>query len=295
MIKRVHILFLFVSILCSTAYADRGSIPFRPDVKIFEPRQRALIAWNGQEEILLLSTDLRASQTTEVLEVIPLPSEPTVKKGDVEVFRRAIALINKKIRYRLASRSPMWRGKTATRVPAGEVTFHEKIGPHDISVTRVLDSAGFVRWVETYLKSAGVANPTIPAPMKQVVEEYLADKFSWFVFDVVSLDETLKTNDAIQYRFATTSLFYPLRITRTGEGETAIELLVLTPKLLSGFPGILIERVQLLHEPIAITSNELRSLSQEMDDLLGNRDDMKLRIWRIDGKLSSFEQDLIAR
>jgi len=175
------------------------------------------------------------------------------------------------------------------------VTFHEKIGPHDISVTRVLDSAGFVRWVETYLKSAGVANPTIPAPMKQVVEEYLADKFSWFVFDVVSLDETLKTNDAIQYRFATTSLFYPLRITRTGEGETAIELLVLTPKLLSGFPGILIERVQLLHEPIAITSNELRSLSQEMDDLLGNRDDMKLRIWRIDGKLSSFEQDLIAR
>lgn len=57
-------------------FADRGLIPFIPGVQIFEPNQRAMIAWNGSEEILLLSTDLRASQATQVLEVLPLPSEP---------------------------------------------------------------------------------------------------------------------------------------------------------------------------------------------------------------------------
>ena len=62
-------------------YADKGSIPFNANVQIFEPNQRALIAWNGLEEILLLTTDLYASETTKILEVIPLPSEPEVEKG----------------------------------------------------------------------------------------------------------------------------------------------------------------------------------------------------------------------
>ena len=35
------------------AQADRGAIPFRPKVTIFELTQRALMAWNGEEGILL--------------------------------------------------------------------------------------------------------------------------------------------------------------------------------------------------------------------------------------------------
>jgi hypothetical protein len=65
-----------------SAQADRRAIPFRPGVTIFEPTQRALMAWNGEEEILVLSTDLRASSATKVLEVMPFPTEPRVKKGD---------------------------------------------------------------------------------------------------------------------------------------------------------------------------------------------------------------------
>lgn len=86
-----------------TAQADRGAIPFRPEVTIFERTQRALIAWNGEEEILLLSTDLRASRATKVLEVMPFPAEPRVTKGDVAVFRRAVRLINSKIARPLAA------------------------------------------------------------------------------------------------------------------------------------------------------------------------------------------------
>jgi len=160
--------------------ADRGLIPYDPKVRVFNPTQRAMIAWNGEEEILLLSTDLRASEATEVLEVIPLPSEPTVKKGDVEVFRRATALINRRIaeRYVRSGRPPALLKDEAA--PAGEVTFHEKIGAHDISVTHVLDKSGFVEWVKEYLRSAGVENPTIPEGMKSVVGEYLQEGFSWW-------------------------------------------------------------------------------------------------------------------
>ena len=295
MTKRIFQALILLFLLNAQAvYADRGSIPFNPNVHIFEPKQRAMIAWNGTEEILLLSTDLRASRPTKVLEVLPLPSEPVVKKGDVEVFRKATALINRKLRERRVQ-ALRRKGKTIPpKAPAGEVTFHKKIGAHDISVTRVLNKKGFINWVERYLRSAGVGNPKISAAMKTVVGEYLREGFKWFVFDVVSLDQVSKTNEAIQYRFKTKSLYYPLKITRTEKGYTSVELLILTPKLLSKFPGYPIQKVRLRHEPVTISASELRSLNREMYVLLGRRKSMKLRIWRIRGKLSSFRKDLIA-
>ncbi len=286
--------FIFLLLLNTALYADRGSIPFEPDVRIFEPTQRAMIAWNGTEEILLLSTDMNASDSTGVLEVLPLPSEPAVKKGDIEVFGKATKLINEKIREQHLLMHKRNGGKERSSQVAGEITFHEKIGAHDISVAHVLDKDSFIKWVENYLDSAGVKNPVIPEGLKKVVEEYLEEKFSWFVFDVVSLDKELKTNDAIQYRFKTEHLFYPVKIMSTEEGYTSMEFLILTPELLRNFPGIPLDKINLQHQPITITSDELRNLNEEMSELLGHKEEMKLRIWEIEGLISSFTKDLIA-
>ena len=295
MTKRFSRILVVVGFCARAAHADRGSIPFVPNVKIFEPTQRAMIAWNGEEEILLLSTDLMASRPTKVLEVLPLPSEPQVKKGDIEAFRKAVRLINSRI---VRAYGAVGKGRSPSaeyRPPAGEVTFHKRIGAHDVSVTHVLDRNGFMEWVESYLRSQGVRDPKIPPGMKTVVGEYLRDGFSWFVFDVVSLETKPRTNDAIQYRFASERLFYPLRITRTESGETTINLLVLTQKLLSKFEGISIRDVKLAHQPVRLSRAELRDLNREMSALLGHADGMKLRIWRIQGRLSSFMHDLVAR
>lgn len=288
--------FVFFSLISNIVQADRGSIPFKPDVKIFEPNQNALIAWNGIEEILILTTNLRASEATRVLEVIPMPSEPVVKKGDIEIFRKATRLINEK-RARWNTSSGSERGLSMSKgaqPPSGEITFHKTIGAHDVSVARVLDSRGFVKWVSDYLKTRNIDNPVIPETLRKVIEEYLAEGFGWFVFDVVQLDTEAITNQAIQYRFRTGKMFYPLKISRTDTGYTTIDLLILTPKLLNNFPGWPGNLIQLRHEPVSIVSKEVRELSEEIDDLLGNRDDMKLRIWRIKWKLSSFENDLLA-
>lgn len=294
--KKISIFIIVLTFASLPLFADKGSIPLKPHVKIFEPNQRAMIAWNGKEEILVLSTDLRASEPTKVLEVIPLPSEPEVKKGDVEVFKKATNLINKKLAARWGFTRSLGKGEMFQSKPVGEVTFHKKIGAHDISVTHVVNANGFIDWVETYLKSVNVENPEIPEGLKTVIKEYLEEDFSWFVFDVVDLDKEPKTNQAIQYRFKTDFLYYPLRITKTEEGFTTIDLLVLTPKLLSNFPGIPVEKVQLLHKPVSITGQELLNLNKDMYNLLNpQKKNMKLRIWRIKGNLSSFNKDLIAK
>jgi hypothetical protein len=286
------ILFLFNA---QALYADSGSIPLNPTAKIFKPKQRAMIAWNGTEEILFLSTDMSASAKTKVVEIIPFPSEPVVKKGDVEMFRKAMKLVHQKLQER-SDRTGQKEGQEMIEgSPAGEVTFHQVIGTQDIMVVHVLDVNSFMEWVERYFSAYGVKNPKIPEAMKTVVDEYLKEGFLWFVFDVVSLDKAPTTSEAIQYRFETESLFYPLRITRTEEGETSIELLVLTQRQLIQFPGISIEEIKLPYEPIGMSSDEVRGLNEEMDELLGHEEKVKLRIWHIEGKLSGFKKDLLVK
>lgn len=292
--NRTNIVTVLIFLLCiSLGFCNRGMIPVNPDVKIFEPKQRAMLAWDGNEEILLLSTDLSASESTMVIEVLPLPSEPQVKKGDLETFRRAISLINSKIRTAALART----GELSKGVkhPSGEITFHKKIGSHDISVTHLLDANGFVEWVKDYLKSIDIEHEVISDEMRILIEEYIEDSFEWFVFDVVTLSEEIVTNEPIQYTFRTKSLFYPLKITRTSEGNTSIELIILTPRLLAKFPSLPIHRISLEHEPITITNEELKYLNEDMFELLGDYKQMRLRIWKIEGELKKFDKDLIAR
>mgnify|MGYP002399358317 CR=1 FL=1 len=267
-------------------------MPLDPGVQIFEPTQRAMICWNGAEEILLLSTDVHASESTMVLEVLPVPSEPAVKKGDLETFRKATELINWSL---LAADGS--KGRTLSEgvvVPSAEVTFHKRIGCHDISVTHLLDGDGFVAWVVQYLQTLGIEKDIVSQAMRGLIEQYIKEGFEWFVFDVVTVSEEIATNEPIQYRFKTDRLFYPLKITQTAAGSTSIELLILTPRLLKMFPALPLSRVHLKHDPVTIHAGELKEIDEDMYGMLEGNRELKLRIWSIEGDLGSFVKDLIA-
>ena len=281
-------------------FANRGLVPFVGSfAKVFEPKQRALIAWNGKEEILVLSTDLRASTPTQVLEVMPLPSEPKVEKGDPQVFQRLWSSYQLKL---WSKRHPPSKGVEHLRgddamlgmamPPAGQLVFHERIGAHDISVAQALRKEGFIAWVEDYLRKAGVENPDLSPEMEAIIGRYIARGYNWFVFDAVELGTDLRTNDPIQYSFPTDRLYYPLEVTSTGEGETEIELMVLTHEPLRYFPEMPHYRVRLDDEVVDISLYELRLLDKELGRLM--RKKSKLRIWKIKGNLAMFRQDLIA-
>jgi len=290
-----------ILVLAVSAPADMGSIPFNPKARVLEPNQRALIACNGKEQVTILSTDLKADRETKVLEIMPFPSEPTIKKADVEVFKKATDLINKKL-------PRVWRWSDGDSLsigdahfgddsapPAGRVTFHERIGAHDVSTTHVERPEGFVKWAKDYLKAQGVDTPTIPASLEAVIRDYIRENFRWFVFDVVSLSEKPVTKEAIQFRFKTTFMFYPMRITRAEHGDTTVRLLVLSPRLFEerhclGFPR---KKIRLVHRPVFFTGAEVAGLSEDIFNMLGQPQNIQVRNWEITGRLDSFEDDLI--
>ncbi len=275
--------------------ADCGSIPYNPAVEVFEPNQRAVIAFDGKEEILLLSTDLHASVPTKVLEVIPLPNEPEVTEGDVAAFVRATDWINARLRPQQRVRTGKGAGgafgAAAADAPAGEVTFHEKIGAHDVSVVKVLERERFVDWVDDHLRRGGVDNPTIPRPLRMVVDDYLEDGFAWFAFNVVELGTETKTKEALKYRFATSKLYFPLRITRTEKGVTTVRLILISPRLVE-IPEVGPSLVRLLHQPLEIDRDDLKYLDEDIADLLSKRKTNLIRIWEIKGQLSRFRHDV---
>jgi hypothetical protein len=275
----------------ASSSADRGLVPLRPDVHVFEPTQQALVVWNGTEELLLLTTDVRASTEVDVLEFLPLPSEPKVEQGDRELLRRATSLINQRLMESQHGRRT-YEGKGR---PAGVVTFEGRIGVHQITVARVFDATGFAEWVESVLGKNKPEGFVLPPAVLKGVDQYLADDFRWFALDMISVGEQAASTDALQYRFASEALYYPLRATSTVSGRSTIRLLVLTPKLLRDFPGWPAERVKLLHPPVRLNRWDLGQLGGGLPEFLQTVGELYLRIWEIEGELSDFDRDLLAR
>ncbi len=294
--KRVSIIPLLIILLTAgSALADRGAIPFNSDVRVFVPAQTAFVAWDGDEEVMILTTDMRADDSTKVLEVMPFPSEPIVNEGDMEIFTKSVALINRKLQleYNRNLKELVAQGGKAPQ--ANRIAFHQMIGCHDIAIAQVKDRKEFVKWVDDYLASAHVENVKIPNGMESTIGDYIKDGYKWFVFDVVDLSQTPVTNEAIQYRFKTDKLYYPLRITKSNAGLSTIELFVLTKGLLKDFKGIDYDKVVLLLDPVTIGTREVRSMSEEIDIMFQRDNQLLFRIWQIRNRMSAFAKDLIAK
>jgi len=94
----------------------------------------------------------------------------------------------------------------------------------------VLDGKRFVTWAEGFLRSQDVEAPKVPEAFQEVVADYIRDGYRWFAFNVVSLGPATRTKQAVQYRFRSDCVYFPLRITRTEAGNTTVKLLIVTRK-----------------------------------------------------------------
>jgi hypothetical protein len=296
------------------AFADCGSIPYHSpfelfgdislegsggnkdvqfdpmDVVVFEPGQRAIILWNGVEEILFLSTEIRTSEPISILEVIPFPSEPEVSLGDFETFQRMQRLLIEKTMWRVAAGGGV--ANAAPPASAVEITFHEKMGAHDIAVLHVLDKAGFLRWVDEFMQAKDAINAKVDPEFARIIENYVDRGFTWFVFDAIQAADQLQSREPIEYRFKSDSVYYPLEISSRETGKTNIDLLLLTPSQLTQFPEVKFAVKKDDH--VALTSAELLPVRQDWAAFMGQESFSMQRV-SIKGNIRKLTSDFIAR
>lgn len=296
--KTIILLFIILLFLPTHALADRGSIPFIEGIQIFEPNQDALIAWNGEEEILILSTELYASEKTKVLQVLPLPAEPEVKKSSRDVLKRANEFVFDGLFTEL--KQPVLRN-SEPQIPAGEIKEEVVIGSHDILVVKVLNQDYFVSWVNNYLKDKGESSPQIPESLKNTIKNYISRGYNYFVFDTIEVGPEPEINQAISYQFKSRELYYPLEITKSDHGISEISLLVLTDQNLVNYNGIEQSRVKEKTPSVKISYGEAAYISNNIAELFIKdindleKEDKKLKLlnWSIKDNLANFNNDLL--
>jgi len=274
----VGILQLLLLPLCTPVLADSGIIPVA-SVSVYEPGQKAIIGWDGEYEVLILSTDVSADDDTMALQILPLPSEPeSIEQGTFDSFRRISDLIYD----RYGHRNSWFDCLPGEKAGDGgvDIVFHEKIGAHDIWVAKATDAAEFVHWAEDFLARNQIQYQISSPELESVIAEYIAEDIEFFVFDLIEISPERESIEPIVYRFKSDTLYYPLKISSIVSGWTEITLFLLTPWWLADFSqlprsefggreyGLAICRTG--DEPIqfGLEGNEVESIDRKLSELL---------------------------
>lgn len=267
--------------------ADMGGIPVDPDVSVYEPGQKAVVAWNGTDEILILSTDVNASGSTLVLQMMPLPSQPNlVEKANFTSFEMIQWLMG------------YYGGLFFLGGEAGgegvEITFHEKIGVHDITIVKSDNAFELAEWMEWFLSENGIALEISIQEFSVVVEDYIVRGFCFFLLDLIDFSAELKSAEPILLQFKTDFLYYPLIISSLFSGETKMTLFLLTNRKIEGdLPQGL--RVSLYEDLSTVEFWVPNFLINYMDPRIGGlfKEGAWLTALEYEGDIKGFTKDLI--
>ncbi len=225
------LMIIFMMSSCTRVYADRGLIPVNPEVSAYEPGQKAIIAWNGREEILILSTNVHSNGESFVVELLPLPSEPErIEPASFSSFEKIEEII-----WMVGLRT--YGGNGYFKIEDGvSIVFYEKIGAHNITVVKASNSQQLTNWMRDFLQSGGVSEEISLQNFKSVVEDYMARGFRYYVLDLITFSPELKSVEPILYQFNTSFLYYPLKITSPVSGDSKLTLFLFTEGVIEDTP-----------------------------------------------------------
>lgn len=261
-----------------------------------ESGQNAIVAWNGNEEIIILSTDMKSSQSALVLELIPLPSNPTeIEEGNLQSFTKLANILNQKIKHK--EQKSLTKSLQTTQPPGVEITFQKKIGAHDVTIVKVNSLDDFSSWVKDFLENKGLENIEPSPAFSNTLSNYLNRNVSHFVFDVIETNESLQTLNPLVYRFKSDYLYYPLEITATsdvGWSSSNVNLFLIAkgrmnPTVVSEI-GFSSAGIGLSSEAIQLTKKELKEISPKLENLF--RSGAFVTNVRYSGPLNALNRDL---
>ncbi len=151
------------------------------DTHVYSPSQKAVIAWDGSLETMVLSTQIGMESPEDVAWVVPVPSssKPEVSEGEMDIFYDIASLL-----------TPSHKGGRSfgDMLPAGniqgegvEVIEEKKIDIYDIAILKATDASVLVEW----LNDNGYITPNGSIP---VLQHYADQDNFYFIANKVNLE-----------------------------------------------------------------------------------------------------------
>lgn len=300
--KKVYF-YLLISFLIlvfpSLASADMGMVIWPPEVRLDQSAQNAIVTWNGQEEIIILSVDVKSDARATALRILPLPSDPTeIKEGSFESFEKLVEIMNTKMEDIRKQWMTIGKGLEEAPSPGVEITFHKKIGAHDVTVVKVNDLDYFLEWIENFTLEKGLEIRQISSEFKEGVANYLKRDIKYFVFDVIEAGQEKESIKPLIYHFDSDFLYYPILISGASEikeSQAEINLFIITKKEVE-FPDVPYTYYSEhwfsnYGYPVELTKEDLEEVSQEIADLF--KGEANARKASLSGRLNNLKRDLM--
>ena len=148
------------------------------------------------------------------------------------------------------------------------ITFHERLGAHDITVVKVNNPDEFADWVQEKAKALTGGQASLPDSIRKLITKYLNEyNCPYFVFDVIEVGPDPQSVEPIIYEFKSPVVFYPLEISSTFHGRTTIDLIVFSKDRIDPDPfwrlGFQVSSVG------AVRSLDMRRVMPRLEELLG--------------------------
>lgn len=278
-----------------TSFFDEGR-----SGKVFEEDvQQAVIAWNGKEEMIVLSTRQQPLVKGEgtVLSIFPMPGKPlSIEKGDSKLFGKTYEKI---IQMAKEQHGLTPAEEKDIRTDAITILHDKDIGTHRIIAFQVNDPDTFYADIQKYVsKNFGSGSQAYIGPQqKKVFDYYIKTKgFRYFAIDIQKVTPSLtsKEKEAIAYTFESKDVYFPLVVSQLGgTGKTSIRLIVITPGKVSP-TGQVVEQIT---PSVKMSGSALSSLSAEMGKFMRSSQissPYNARLWTVNGQLDSFKEDITA-
>ncbi len=229
--KNIVLMLVVVLIAVNTASADRGPVMGQQGVVLTQESQKAIILHNGADEVLILGTELKASGEIDLLEFIPLPSEPKVELAKGDPFKAVSRLISDKgLAFLVEEGSAMKGGGGDSSTVPVEIRFSKKIGLHDVTAIKINDIGEFSRWVEGFFAGKGIKiDRDRLSDVYGNARDYMSRGYNHFVFDYVKVTDRTRFVEPLMYRFRTQRIYYPLKTSNLIGGKGAVEMVLVVP------------------------------------------------------------------
>lgn len=194
--------------------------------------ERALLAWDGHREDILMSLNVRGQSNTAAW-IMPVPSAADVTLGEAGIFDELARLTAPRVEYR----DSWWPsfgwlhgfGNTDGLVSAAapghhvDVLSNQRIGPFDVTRLAADDPAALSAW----LTSRGFAQPS---GLDRNLAPYLADGWQVVAIRLVPDARGATLTGALQplrLSFDTDRAVYPMRLSQSAKTPQSVDLFVL--------------------------------------------------------------------
>ena len=264
-VSSMFVIILVYSIVAPMACAD-GWHPSAEFLHLYEPAQKAVIYWNGNTEIMVLSSAVKSNNLTDIAWVVPIISttKPNVTAGNMSVFEELVDFFGENYWWD----TPFGKLSYLDGNSKGNITVIEvcEIDIYDIIILKATNASDLIDWlIENDLM--------IPDGAHDVINRYVQMDKCYFIINKIDLKNRFKDvieslengttpDDLEEYQQVLTDLkkgmatplrfeftppdpYYPLVISSLNTGQGKIEVYVIAEKPVADINGVMqVDRIK---------------------------------------------------